>query len=428
MLSFFSMRMFIKEGISIRILPVFIYSLFFFTYICLFFAVKINLANADLGRHIINGFNIVNGNAKQVLYSDFYTYTNPSFPHINHHYLSGVIFYYIYIFSGFVGLSYFYAFLGGTCLFILYLYAYKKVGLILATLSVLLFLPFFSFRTEVRPEVFTYLFFTLHALVLVENRKNLKLRHYVLIFVTQAIGINLHNYAVFSFFIPLVLLVEQFLSKNVDAVKKLMLVFVAQLLGTLANPFGVHILLVPLKPFFGMGVQISENLPLLANTKLLFLSIYVILGIICAFASIFISRNKRLLGVALLTVLFACLSLFMFRIIMLFNIVFFIFTINFLVEVSMRYPVLPLKKLSIALPIILLTMLAIPLSRQFGVGLRPGVEKGGEFIIKNNLVDGRVFNDYNVGGYAIFYLSQKETVLQQGKKVYVHNVPESIPC
>ncbi len=58
-------------------------------------------------------------------------------------------------------------------------------------------------------------------------------------------------------------------------------------------------------------------------------------------------------------------------------------------------------------------------SRTFGLGLAPGIEKGAEFFVREN-IRGSVFNNYDIGGYLIYYLFPKE-------KVFVDNRPEGYP-
>ena len=83
----------IKLGIFILLLAWF----------CFLMAAKIDLVTADLGRHLQNGkwvvenhFNLSEKNSP--IHENFYSYTNQDFPVVNHHWGSGVIFYWIYKF------------------------------------------------------------------------------------------------------------------------------------------------------------------------------------------------------------------------------------------------------------------------------------------------------------------------------------------
>ena len=70
-------------------------------------ALPINLTAVDIGRHIKNGELILSGQY-QVLYKNFYSFTYPDYPFINHHWLFGVISYILLRMSGFEGLTVFY--------------------------------------------------------------------------------------------------------------------------------------------------------------------------------------------------------------------------------------------------------------------------------------------------------------------------------
>ena len=87
----------------------------FLLFVCLvlmvlYLSFPINLTAVDIGRHIKNGEMVLNGQT-QVLYKNFYSFTYPDYPFINHHWFFGVIAYAIFCVSGFNGLSVFYIFL-----------------------------------------------------------------------------------------------------------------------------------------------------------------------------------------------------------------------------------------------------------------------------------------------------------------------------
>src|SRR3989338_8211437 len=62
-----------------------------------------NFTSIDLGRHIKNG-QIV-WRQPDVLFKNLYSYTEPNFPFVNHHWLAGVIFWLLYLIGGFKILS-----------------------------------------------------------------------------------------------------------------------------------------------------------------------------------------------------------------------------------------------------------------------------------------------------------------------------------
>src|SRR3989338_2363588 len=86
-------------------------TVFLFVWGLSLFAQKIDLTTADLGRHIKNGELILNGSVEErraVFTENFYSYTEPTHPFLNHHWGSGVLFYLIERVAGFGGLSLFF--------------------------------------------------------------------------------------------------------------------------------------------------------------------------------------------------------------------------------------------------------------------------------------------------------------------------------
>src|SRR3989338_3902473 len=106
----------------------FIASIFFIFFFSLFVFQQINLTTADLGRHIVNGQLFINAenlniSREALLNTNFFSFTNPDFPFINHHWGSGILFYFIFSIFGFAGLSLLYGgliILSGLILFYLW--------------------------------------------------------------------------------------------------------------------------------------------------------------------------------------------------------------------------------------------------------------------------------------------------------------------
>ena len=65
---------------------------------------RIHLVTADLGRHIANGRALLTQGA--VIDSNFYSYSFPETAFVNHHWASGLVFYWFHQAAGFIGLSY----------------------------------------------------------------------------------------------------------------------------------------------------------------------------------------------------------------------------------------------------------------------------------------------------------------------------------
>ena len=117
---------------------------------------KINLVTADLGRHLKNGEIFVQ--TGHVVGTNFYSYTNPDFPTLNHHWGAGVLFYLLFRVGGFVGVQLFFIGVSMAALVIFLCVAAQQAGMGAAVLLAIPLVPLLAERTEVRPEALTSLF------------------------------------------------------------------------------------------------------------------------------------------------------------------------------------------------------------------------------------------------------------------------------
>jgi len=125
---------------------------FFLVFLTLQFADPIRLVTADLGRHLKNGELILAGESG-ILTKNFYSYTQPDYPFINHHWGSGVLFYWIYKYlGGFPALSVFYIGILLSTFLVFFRLAEKFSNFSYAFFFSVIALPIFSDRLEIRPE------------------------------------------------------------------------------------------------------------------------------------------------------------------------------------------------------------------------------------------------------------------------------------
>src|SRR5882724_5762091 len=130
-------------------------------YFCLFGLQKINLTASDTGRHVTNGDVILHSDSHTmwaVLHTNFFSYTNPDFPFINHHWASGVIAYLLYAVSGWVGLQIAFVLLMLGALLLSFRIAWRESPWWIAVPLTLFFIPLVAERVEVRPEGVSCLF------------------------------------------------------------------------------------------------------------------------------------------------------------------------------------------------------------------------------------------------------------------------------
>src|SRR3989344_9463242 len=110
----------------------------------------------DLPRLIKNGEMVFQ--KPDVLTKNVYSYTEPDQPFANHHWLSGVIFYLIYEAVGFGGLVIFKTVLMLIAFGILFFAATKKANFWLVSLFSIPTILLLRERTDLRPEIFSFLF------------------------------------------------------------------------------------------------------------------------------------------------------------------------------------------------------------------------------------------------------------------------------
>ena len=173
-------------------------------FFALFFAHKILFINADLGRHIKNG---------EIIFSDFtpfhalvstnyYSYTEPGYSLVNHHWGSGLIYFAIWKLFGFTGLSLFQVLLNVVTVFIFFKIAEKKSDFIYAFFFFIISIPLIAGRTEIRPEAFSYFLAGVFYFFLIQYSEGKISFQKILIILLplQLLWVNLHIFFVFGIF------------------------------------------------------------------------------------------------------------------------------------------------------------------------------------------------------------------------------------
>lgn len=424
------------------------------TWLSFLMANKIDLTTADLGRHLQNGkwivenhFNIFEKNSP--LFENFYSYTNQNFPAVNHHWGAGVIFYGLYKWIGFFGLSIFYIFLSIATFSIFFYVAKRESNFTTAVMFSFLLLPLIAERREVRPEIFSYFFASVFLWVLWkwQKRELAASRLYVLPFL-MIFWVNLHIYFFLGLFLigvfwfveigQLVLskLSDEEFSEKAAHVKNLSLVLFLSVLASLVSPFGLEVLLYPFQIFKNYGYTIVENKSVwfvenygIVNSNFLLIKAVLIL-LALSFSLLFAIRRKKIsIHYFIFAIFFGAMGWFAIRNFTLLG--FFALPIlasNFeSIFTPSRKDNSPAKENGLAIAYIAAVMFAIFINYQFtslhaskrGIGLLSGNKTAAEFIQSEN-IKGPFFNNYDIGGYLIWSLPAKE-------KVFVDNRPEAYP-
>ncbi len=401
---------------------------------------KIDLHTADIGRHIQNGKIILTGSSVErnaVLNTNFYSYTEGDHPFINHHWGSGVIFYLIFIVSGFSGLSLFYIFLFLLAFWFFFDIARRESTMTIAVIVSFLALPVLASRTEVRPEVFSYVFSGLYFWIGWLYVKNeMREKWLWVLAVSQVVWVNLHIGFIFGPFIIGVYLIGEIVAKHWDRAKQLAMLSILLVGASLINPFGLAGVLYPFTMFGNYSYRVLENqsIPFLENLNvgngLAFFDFKILLGlaIACLLLLLYTNYKNFIITFVLFVATFGYLGWTGIRNFPLLG----LFSVSIIsiglkhIFASEKRPFAFFKNKDfqvVLLSIILVTGLIVTgltlnaPSRAFGIGIDEGANKAAIFF-KEHKIKGPIFNNYDIGGYLIYALYPAE-------KVFFDNRPEA---
>lgn len=400
-----------------------------------FFAQKIIFVNADLGRHIKNGEVFVKSG--KVISTNFYSYTEPEFKTINHHWGSGVIFYFIHQWFDFKGLSVIYCLLSALTVFFFYKLTEMKSNSYLAFLAFMLCIPLIANRTEIRPEAFSLLLIAVYVYLLerfISDKINFK-QLIIMLPLLQVLWVNLHIFFIMGIMIIAVYAFYHFLFFNKAISKKLLILFLVSMAVCVLNPMGVEGMLTPLTIFKNYAYMIAENQSVFfmqnrtGNTAYLH---YEIISFVAFLLLLFhFKKNKfslkSITPIHLLTLLFIVLGYRAIRMIPAAA----LFVMYFVAQIfwtSITLYSLKLKqninRFSIAIASILVFITIGKAEGYYsmirinnGFGLYDKINNSALFF-KSIGVKGPIFNNYDIGGYLIYHLYPQE-------KLFVDNRPEA---
>jgi len=221
--------------------------------------------HADLGRHLRLGEII--WQTAQVPDTNPFSFTQPDFPFVNHHWLSEVLFFGVWSAAGLAGL------LGLKIVLLL-----SAVGLSFlaiprrgwpARIALLLAILVFIERTEVRPEALSFALLGLYLCVLYHARyaapeRVVPASLWLLPF-AQLLWVNFHIYFFVGPFLFAVFALDRLLAGTTTGQRRrLIAVGVAIGIATLANPRGLWGALEPFTILGDYGYNVVENQPLLS--------------------------------------------------------------------------------------------------------------------------------------------------------------------
>ncbi|MEX2090620.1 MAG: hypothetical protein WD989_00605 [Candidatus Paceibacterota bacterium] len=390
--------------------------------------------NQDIGRHLKSGQII--WETGDVYKTNLFSFTEPDHRFINHHWLSEVVFYWTNRLFNIEALIILKVVVLLTALALIFL-AVKNISSAWALiLSALAGIAVFIERTDVRPEIFSYLFLSFFLFAIFrakyspEGEKWSRLPKAVedpryrkaisglyALPVVQLFWSNMHIYFVLGPILMLFFLIDQ---------RKYLPIFLATGAATLVNPNFISGALYPLRILNSYGYTIAEN------QNIFFLRDYGIsvgniqifqLSVVMLAVSFFVAWRKHHRDLfELLTAGFFTIMAFL----MLRN--FGIYALAFIPIVALNLStVLPLTTLDVVSPqrhrvslyVAISVVLALLIwnnvrADKFSLAIPPGAAGGVKFIQDNN-ISGPVFNNFDVGSFLIWKTFPEQKVFVDGR-------------
>lgn len=380
----------------------------------------------DLGRHLKLGGII--WQTKTVPATNLFSYTSPSFPFINHHWLSEVIFYLTDALGASALILLKIAFIS-LALALAFYSAYRLAGLLPALVSFLFLAPLIIDRAEVRPEIIPFFLFALifYLLFIGKNRKLIWLAPLIIAF-----WVNLHISFVFGLFLIGVYFLKKIIkaltAKPRQSIACPGLFLLANLGAALLNPNGLIGALYPFLVFRNYGYLIVENqslfflLPRIDNPFLVYFLILAPVVILALAAGFALQKRRARWELYLIAFTFLALSVYMVR-----HIPFFVLSAVPVLALALEELLKKLKFLSkpefyfTALAAVLAAGLALAVMVaslwRFSLRLPDPYRAGVDFFISRQL-PGQIFNNFDVGSYLDYRL-------YPSYRVFVDNRPEA---
>ncbi len=428
----------------------------------------IRFVTEDLGRHISNGAWIINAlnhhldlHTHSPLYSNFYSYTEPRFAVDNHHWLFGVFIFFVHKFFGFTGISIASFLLISLSLVFIYLTARSLSNSTTAWFVLMLVLPPMLWRVGPRPELFSYLFFSLEFYLLTLYSLNkIKLKPVLIILsVMMMLWVNIHIFFIFGLFLLVLFYLNSIKRSDLDkttnrisniTIKNNFFILIgASLAALFINPFGINAIIEPFLIFKSYGYTVFENQPIFFVQKrnpgnpiyiltelatiITILSFIIKIGNFKNLKNLLLKKHREYSMDLLNLILFTAITILAFKInrvltlagfcmvpILAYNLYlkrtsYANFFAKFKIPLSVIYAV-PIIALLTYFNIFFCMVLKRNITSKF-IALPDNINRSANFIKKFN-IPGPMFNNYDIGGYVIYHLFPKW-------RCFVDNRPEA---
>lgn len=386
--------------------------------------------NQDIGRHLKTGEII--WQTKSIPKINLFSFTQSDHSFVNHHWLSEVIFFLTYRSFGLRSLIILKVLIILASLGLVILSLKNKISLWPLLVSGFIGAFIFTDRTDVRPEIFSYLClaFFIFSIFKVKYEKN----YFWLSFtpLVEVFWVNAHIYFILGPLLIFLFAIDQLIYDK-NYLKKIIIILLAVSAATLINPNFLKGVILPLTILNNYSYTIVENQSVffIQDYGILLKQINLFLAslVILLFSFVIAIKNaQRRIVFELLTV--SIFSILAFKMIRNFGVYSFIFIPTFALNLSTyNFPArIRTKKVKIILYLIFCTLLIwttkniinnkffefIDSNRQFGLIIPAGASGGVDFI-KQNQIQGPMFNNFDVGSFLIWKLYPEQKVFIDGR-------------
>ncbi len=402
-----------------------------FLFLAVLLTHSLDSINQDIGRHLKTG-EIV-WQTKSVPQTNLFSYTEPDQPFLNHHWLSEVVFYLVERLAGLKALIVLKVIILTAAFGLAAAAVYRRTKIWALFPALLLgWLVFFD-RSDVRPEIFSYLFLALFLFAIFKAKYQNQIKFLYLLPLVELIWVNSHIYFIIGPALLFFFLLDQ-ISRRVSPtlIKKTFLIFLLTGLTTLVNPNFLKGASAPLTILKNYGYTIVEN------QSIFFLTDYGILGrqialfeislvlLIVSFVVAF-SQKRPVIFEFLAAAFFTVLAIKMIRNFGPYGLVF-----GPLIALNLSMfklpPWLRTKPAKVGIYLSGLALVGILIisavnnnfyqwyqsGKRFGLIIPVGAARGVEFI-KQNRIQGPVFNNFDVGSFLIWKLYPEQRVFVDGR-------------
>ena len=386
--------------------------------------------------------------------NDILSYTASDHPYLDSHWLFQFLIYFVYNLAGLKGLIFL-----KICIFSIPFYCLLKVTegrkSVFTIVLIIIGVVLVQERSFLRPEMITFLFSTLYLLILSRYKESSSKIIYVLP-ALQVLWTNMHGLFIIGIFIVFCSVVGELIAGKImlrckcyehtplegKHFNKLFLVFLVVIVCTFINPYGINGVAYPFLLFSEIGPdahvwmkKIEEVYPTFSyNTNSTILLYYQVFVIFTGF-SFFLNIRKIQIPFIILYTGLLYISLLANR-----NISLFVFPASFIAisnarNISERFGIFCNhinRRFKVLLPAAYICLLVFVVlcvkdvvndvfytkgmsTGRFGFGVSARFPKGAVKFIKDNKIEGNIFNDNVIGGYLAWSLHPWKKIFIDGR-------------